>query len=500
MPMSFPFKTGNTGWRKIEGMNTSAPSNCPFHAGATVPSPVLHPLGAWPPGPPAGVTGWGLLKRMSRDLLSVYAEWQRDYGDLVHLRIWPEHQVMVTDPQLVRELLVSHHDSLIRWERGMRVFSQVQGHSTLTAEGEAWRMKRRTLHPSFSAKAVQAFVPTITAAVEKALMQWPVDGTEWPIESALTSLTMDVIVRMMFSTEVGDDARTAERAVHDVLVAANGELYWPASWPDWAPWKRAKRKGLRVLNGLIDRHIDTRLKLPFGAWPEDLLARLLTLHRKDAAAWPLKAVRDECMGAFFAGHETTAASLTWWAWCMAANPSAQSAARREVQAILQGRIPTAADLPSLGYLTATLQETLRLYPTAPVLLTRRATRPITLGGWQFPARTMFTVPVQLMHRDPRWFLEPQAFRPERFADEAPEVPRGAFMPFGTGPRVCLGQHLAMTEMTIVAAMILQRFVLSAPEGMQAPQPVFHISLRPNRPLCLGLSAAPSGDETPNGRC
>lgn len=490
--MSFPFKTGGVARLTIGGMNTSSPSNCPFHAGGKPPAPVLHPPGVWPPGPPAGPTGWSLLHRMSRDLLGTLAGWQKAHGDVVHLRIWPEHQVVVTDPQLARDLLVTHHDALIRWERGIRVFSQLHGQSVFIAEGQQWRQKRHALQPGFAPKTVQAFVPSITAAAEKSLAQWSANDAQWPIESALTSLTMDVIVRMMFSSEIGEDARMAEQAVHSVIVAANAELYWPVSAPNWMPWKRVKRQALASLKGLIGRHIQTRLTLPRQAWPDDLLTQLLELHREDPTAWPLQAVHDECMTTFLAGHETAAATLTWWAWCMAANPVAQAKATQEVNALLEGRMPTANDLPSLSYLTRTLQETLRLYPTAPVLFSRRSTRPITLGSWQLPARTMFLVPVQVMHHDPRWFPEPQVFRPERFADDAQVIPRGAFMPFGAGPRVCLGQHLAMTEMIVIAAMVLQRFSLSAPDAMPAPKPVLNVSLRPDCPLSLRLAAAARG--------
>jgi cytochrome P450 len=425
---------------------------------------------------------------MSRDLPGALAEWRQSYGDIVHLRIWPEHQIVVSEPQLVRDLLVNHHDALIRWERGIQVFSQLHGHSVLIAEGEPWRSKRHALQPSFSPKSVQPFVSAIAGAAAKAFSQWHTDDKDWPIESALTSLAMDVIVRMMFSSEIDEDARIAERAAHDTAVAGNAEMYWPASWPDWMPWKRTKRHAIQVLNRLIDRYIQTRLLMAPAAWPKDLLSRLLELHREDPVAWPIKAVRDECMTTFLAGHETAAATLTWWTWCMAANPQAQAAARQEVQEILQGGTLTANNLPALGYLTQTLQETLRLYPAAPVLLTRRSTRPITLGGWQLPEGTMFTVPVQLMHHDSRWFPDPHAYRPERFSNDAPDIPRGAFMPFGTGPRVCLGQHLAMTEMTVIAAMFLQRFAVTVPVGMPAPEPVFNITLRPGQPLRLKLSA------------
>lgn len=489
--MSFPFNTGAFSRLILLAMNTSKPSNCPYHAAANdaAPAPIVQPTGAWPPGPPSGLTGWGLLRRMSRDLPGSLAEWQKTYGDLVHLRIWPEHQIVITDPQLARELLVSHHEALIRWERGIEVFSQLHGHSVLTAEGKTWQSKRHILQPDFSPKSVQSLVPAITAAAAKAFLQWRTGNATWPIESSLTSLAMDVILQMMFSSEIDKDSRIAEQAVHEVSMAGNAEMYWPASWPDWMPWKRAKRQAIAVLNRLIDRHIQARLALPSVSWPKDLLSRLLALHLGDPAAWPLTALRDECMTTFLAGHETAAATLTWWTWCMAANAQAQSVARQEVQAILQGRTPTAEDLPSLTYLTQTLQETLRLYPAAPVLLTRRSNRPITLGGWQLPARTMFTVPLQLMHHDACWFSDPLVFRPERFAAKATDFPRGAFMPFGTGPRVCLGQHLAMTEMTLIAAMFLQRFAVTVPDGMTPPRPVFNITLRPHQPLSLKLSVA-----------
>ncbi|MFC5476630.1 cytochrome P450 [Massilia suwonensis] len=468
-------------------MKPDTTSQCPFHAGAA-PRPLDHSPAqlSWPPGPAPGLTGWGLLRAMSRDPLGSLEQWRRQHGDVVHLRIWPEHQIVLTDPALVRELLVTQHAHLVRWESGIAVMSQLHGRSVLTAEGALWRTRRQALQPAFTPRAAHSFVPVIAAAAQQAFKGWQAGAEGWPIEQAFTSLGMDVILRTMFSSAVGADARLAERAVHTVSVAGNAEMYWPASWPDWMPWKRTKRRAMRVLRSLIERHVTARLALAQEEWPADLLTRLLSLHRADPAAWPLRAVHDECMTAFLAGHETAAATLTWWAWCMAANPAAQAAAREEVDSVLQGRVPAASDLPQLGYLTRTLQETLRLYPAAPVLLTRRTRQPVALGGWRFPARTMFTVPLGLMQRDARLFPEPDAFRPERFADGAPEIERGAWMPFGTGPRVCIGQHLALTEMTVIAAMFLQRFAVRAPAGMAPPEPVFNITLRPREPLHLVL--------------
>lgn len=490
--MSFSYKTGVERCATLGYMKPDPTFECPHRAALPEASSTLSTRPptqrdtAWPPGPEPGLTGWGLLRAMSRDLLGTLRTWRQLHGDLVHLRIWPEHQVVVTDPALVRELLVTQHERLVRWERGIDVMAQLHGHSVLTAEGASWRGKRQALQPNFTPKAAQGLVPVVAAAADKAFAGWHAGGEAWPLEHGFTSLGMDVILRTMFSSAIDADARQAEHAVHVVSVAGNAEMYWPASWPDWMPWKRAKRKAMRVLRQLIERHVAARLTLARADWPADLLTRLLSLHLDDPAAWPLQAVRDECMTAFLAGHETAAATLTWWSWCMAGNPAAQAQARAEVDAVLQGRAPAAEDLANLPHLTRTLQETLRLYPAAPVLLMRRSRQPVTLGGWRFPARTMFTVPLGLVQRDARWFPEPDAFRPERFAEGAPEIVRGAYMPFGAGPRVCLGQHLALTEMTTIAAMFLQRFAVRAPEGMGPPEPVFNITLRPREALRLVL--------------
>jgi cytochrome P450 len=386
---------------------------------------------------------------------------------------------MVTDPALVRELLVGQHQALIRWEHGIQVLAQLHGSSVLISEGEPWRAKRQALVPLFAPKAMQARVPELAETVDSALATWPSQAEDWPIEEALTALTMDIIMRLVFSLPMGAQGPQAQHSLRILSHAADREFYW--RWPDFMPWKKSKRKAKAWLHGFIDRQVQTRLQIKEG--PEDLLGRLLALHHEQPQVWSLQAVRDECMTAFLAGHETVASTLTWWAWCMAAHPEAQQAAAQEVAQQLQSRRPAAQDLAGLHQLKLGLQETMRLYPAAPLLISRRSTQPIALGPWRFPARTMFMVPLGLMQRDARWFPEPEAFKPQRF-----EVPmeRGSHMPFGAGPRVCLGQHLATTEMAVIAAMLLQRFVLQPLPGAQPPQPRLHITLRPATPLRLRL--------------
>jgi unspecific monooxygenase len=484
--MSFRFKTAAGMRASITAMEPSTDSRCPMHAIDVRSAAPLSGLDPWPPGPRTRITGWSLLRRMSADLMGALGQWKREFGDVVHLRMWPEHQVVLTDPELVRQLLVAQHDRLVRWERGREVMGKLHGHSVLMAEGAAWRDKRQALQPAMSPKVVQAAVPRMAEAARRALDGWPARNEHWPIEQAFNALAMDIIMQQVFSTTIEGDACAADQAVREVSAAADREFYWPASWPDAAPWKWRKRRAMATLRRLIERQVQARVAVPDAERPDDLLTRLLALHAARPQAWTLQDVRDECMTAFLAGHETTAGTLTWWAWCMAANPQAQRQAALEVDAQLQGRLPGSVDLAALGYLTQTVQETMRLYPAAPVLLSRRGVQPIELGPWHLPARTLFAVPVWLMHLDERWFPQPQVFRPERFAPDAAPIPRGAYLPFGVGPRVCLGQHLAMAEILTVAALLLQRFELAPAPLQAAPRPKLAVTLRPQAPLSLAL--------------
>lgn len=478
-------------------MHTPGPSSsgCPFHPAPrpdtshTAPhsAPHAQPPGAWPPGPRGGPLGWGLLRAMARDLTGTLARWQAEYGDVVHLRIWPEHEVMITRPQLIREVLIQHHDSLIRWERGIEVFAQAHGASAFTSEGDTWARKRQALQPSFSGRAVANLVPAIVAATDRALARWPATHPAWPIESALTTLAMDVILQLMFSEDVGARGPALEHAVRTLLQHAHREFFYPLSLPHWLPWNWPKARALACLHGFIDAHIQARLAAP-APGPDDLLGRLLALHRADPDGWPLQAVRDECMSTFLAGHETTSATLAWWAWAMAAHPQAQADARRNVAQALGQRAPAPEDLGALGYLQQTLHETLRLYPAAPLLATRRCLRPLQIGTWLLPARTLLLLPIHTLHHDARWFADPHLFRPERFGPQGDPIPRGAHLPFGAGPRVCLGQHLALTEMSIITARLLQHYQLHPAPGQGAPEAAFRISLRPRVGVKVGLRA------------
>lgn len=439
---------------------------------------------------------WGLpvLMAMRRDYLAVIAR-QQALGDLAVQSILGERGVDVFDPELLRAIMVDHADALVRWERGPEVFSDLMGQSVLVTEGAAWQRQRRMLMPAFTPKRVAGYAALMTEAATAGLDA--LRPGDVGMDALFSHLTMDVISRTLFSTPIGSDTAAAAHAVQVLSEAALQEMFWPVTLPDWLPLpgKAAKRRASRLLHGLLGGHIAARRAggeagKAGDSGQTDLLGRLMALRDDETGqALSPREVYDQCMVSFQAGHETSATALVWWSWLMAAHPDAQARARDEVDALLAGRAPTADDAGALPFLSATLKEAMRLYPPVAAMMTRRLTRAITVGGVTLPARALVRVTPWLLHRDPRWWPDaPLAFKPERFLPGAlHEIPRGAYIPFGLGPRVCLGQHFAVLEMTLIAALVLQRFTLT-PLGTEPPKPRMGVTLRPEGGLTLKLAA------------
>jgi len=444
------------------------------------------------PGPPTRWWGLPALAAMRRDYLGTIAIQQR-FGDLVRQQIVNERAVDVFDPELLRQVMVDHADALIRWERGPEVFSDGLGQSVLVTEGAVWQRQRRMLMQAFTPKRVTGYVTQMVEAATLGLT--PLRPGEVAMNSLFSHLAMDVISRTLFSAPISVDTQAAADAVQVLSETALREMFWPMTLPDWLPLpgKAAKRNARRLIQGLIQGHIDERQRHP-DASMTDLLNMLLVL-RDEASGTALSAqeVFDQCVLSFQAGHETTATALLWWSWLMATHPQVQARAAAEIDAALAGQPPGADAMQALPWLTASLKEAMRLFPPVAAVMTRRLTCEIELGGVRLPARTLVRVTPWLLHRDPRWWpREPEAFRPERFMAPTevwtPDpIPRGAYIPFGLGPRVCLGQHFAQLEMTLIAALLLQRFRLT-PINDTAPTPRLAVTLRPEGGLRLKLEA------------
>lgn len=444
-----------------------------------------------PPGPSSRWFGLPLLSALRRDYLGFTAQLHAQYGDIAYAHVAFEHAYDVFSPELVRELLVGNPDGLKRWERGLEVFEQLMGQSVLVTEGEVWQRQRRMLQPGFSPRRVAGYAALMGRAAAKGLdAALPAGAPEGRVDmdALFTGLAMDVILRTLFSSEASDESARAVGAVQVASALAFREMFYPMTLPDWLPLpgKAAKRRALRTLKGLVAGHIAAR-RAAGAAEHDDLLGMLLSV-RDEATGEGLSAqeVHDQCMVTFQAGHETTATALLWWSRLIAGEPEALERARREVDDVLQGATPTAADMARLPWLGATLKEAMRLYPPIPALMSRRATREIQLGEWRIPKGALVRVTPWVIQRDEHHFDQPTRFLPQRFDDPDGKAPRGASLPFGTGPRVCIGQHFAMLEMTVIAAMLLQRYELQLPGDATPCEPVMHVTLRPKDGVTLVL--------------
>jgi cytochrome P450 len=445
---------------------------------------------ARPPGPRDHVFGLRLMRQMKRDLLGFWHGHHQRYGDAICVRLAHLDCYSFTHPEQIREVLVDKAQSFIRFERHMQVLGQVHGQSLLITEGEAWQKQRRTLQPGFSPKRFSHYGQQMTEAIAQMLATIPADGkTPVDFEHAMNMLAADVILRTMFSARVSQDTAGIERAVRVLSEIGYEEMFQPFSLPDWLPLarKREKRSALRLLDELIWSHIHARRASAEAG--EDLLGMLLSAADKegDGGALSDQEVRDQLMTIFLAGHETTAAGLAWAGWVLAAHPDIAAKATEEVDQVLGARVPAFADLAHLPWLGMVIKETLRLYsPSAGVFL-RRAVEDVKIGQWRVPKGSLVSILSVVPHRDERWFQNPGQFDPSRFdTDTARNTPRGAYFPFGTGPRVCIGNSFATMEMTLILAMLLQRFVIRPAPGQGKPGIRMQVTLRPEGGLRLTL--------------
>jgi cytochrome P450 len=494
--MSLSFKTSRAPLPTLAAMNTRRTQ-----------AHLAHTPRARPPGPSTKWAGLPVLQHLAADFVGYLRQLHQAHGDLFHARVMWEEVYAVCSPALMREVLVDNAAHLIRQERPIEVFAEAQGpHSVIVTEGAQWERLHRILRPGFSPKRVSGYGALMAAAATRSLDSAVPAGigasAVVQVDTWMDLLTMDVILRTLFSTQADGQTREVAHAIKALDAIAMKEFFWPMTLPDWwpLPGKATKRKALRLLNELVDGHLRARRKGQAQPAPgDDLLAMLLAARDNDAAPQRVQdltlndaEIRDQCKVMFLAGFETTSTALQWWTWLMARHPASARRAQQEIEQVLGTRTPTAEDLPQLPWLTATLKEAMRLYPPVPAMVTRRTTADVQVGGWSIPKGSLVMVLPCVAHHDTRYFPQPELFQPERFMPDAPALPRGAWMPFGAGPRVCIGQHFAMLEMVIIGAMLLQRYDLSEAPDQPPPEAEVQVTLRPRGGVKVRFERRASG--------
>jgi len=424
---------------------------------------------------PSPFLGLGHLLRLRGDQLAFYADMQSRHGDAVPLRLGPYRSWLLFHPDAIEGVLATRAAAFIRFEPVMQVLAQWNGASLLVSEGERWRARRRQVLPAFAQRRLPGYGDRIVArtlAWLDALEAAPGDAPLLDTDREMAALTLDLAADTLFGERLGDRAGAIGEAVATLSEVAFRESTAPLRLPDWlpTPLARRKRRAVGAMDALVRGIVTARL-----ARPEDDRGDLLSILAEGGAADPV-AVRDEVMTLLIAGHETTGALLSWTLDLLARHGAVLAAVRAEIGLAAGSRAPRADDLRAMPLLRAVIEEALRLYPPAYALFPRRATEDVTVGGVALRRGDLAVVVPWVTQRDPRWFDEPTAFRPGRFLADS-GWPRYAYVPFGAGPRVCVGAAFGMLEAGLVLATLLQRVTpTSVSDAPAVPEARF--SLRP----------------------
>lgn len=440
---------------------------------------------AFPPGPRPRYPG-EMLVTLLRDRLAFFERVAR-HGDITHVQLGGRHIYVLRHPDHIRDVLVTHSRHFVRG-RGLRRARRLLGDGLLTSEGELHLRQRRLIQPAFHRQRIACYAHTMAAYAARERDRWR-DGEMLDVHATMMRLTLAIAGKTLFdadiegeATEIGD-AVTQAIDTFEIAVLPFTELldHLPLPWVLRFNAARAR------LDDTVYRMIAERRRSDGDRG--DLLSMLLAARDEegDGTGMTDEQLRDEVLTLLLAGHETTANALVWTWYLLARHPEVERRLHEEVDAALGGAPPAMDDVARLPYTRMVLAESMRLYPPA-WLLGHEAAAEVEIGGWRIPAGSLCIMPQMIVHRDARWWRQPERFDPGRFAPEAlSSRPRFAYFPFGGGPRQCIGEQFAWTEGIIVLATLAQRWRLTIPPGtIVEPRPVF--TLRPRGEVMMRVES------------
>jgi len=420
-----------------------------------------------------GLPVFGKLFDFRRDRLGLQLEASR-LGDIVlvpmlHRRIW-----LVSSPELVQEVLGTEESAFVK-APALSVYGRLLlGQGLLTAEKEVHRRKRKLLAPAFAPRRIAGYGGVMAAAAERAGARWH-DGELIDIASEMMRLTLTIVGKTLFDADIEGDAAVVGDALTDAMefMIDNLTMPLPMAWP--LPRNRRMRAAVARLDEVVYRIIADRRAAPGDRG--DVLSMLLDARDDDGAGLSDQDVRDEIMTLMLAGHETTANALAWTWYLLSQHPAALAKLHAEVDRVVGTRLPTVEDLPRLPWTLQVIEEAMRLYPPAHAM-GRQAERRVQIGPATVEPGDIVLISIRSIHRRPDLWPDPEAYRPERMTEEQKKArPRHAYMPFGAGPRICIGNHFALMEAHLIVATIARRWRFRLAQHPDiVPEPL--VTLRP----------------------
>lgn len=442
-----------------------------------------------PPAQPLGLRG---LHTLWRNYIETIPRIAYEQG-VLRVKSAVSDSLIACDPDLIGEILVDRADAFGRDPAARRAFSPVIGENSLfLAEGADWRWQRRAVASMFRHDSLLSFVPTFDQMAERQVERWHrlAPGAVIDAAAAMTRTTFDIIVEVMLGGSASLDAERTSRALTENFEAIPWHIIYDLfSIPAWMPFPHRGRaiKARDFLHRDVSRIVAERRAQPSPR--SDLLDLLLKARDPETGRTMTdQDVVNNLLTFITAGHETTAVALTWTLWLLAKDQSAQQRVHDEVMSVApRGGPMDAAQIEQLAYTRQVLQEAMRLYPPAPGI-SREPKMEMQLAGTSVSPKTRIHIPIYALHRNARLWKNPNAFDPERFAPEAAKArSRYAFLPFGGGPRICIGAGFAMLEAAVILAKLVRGFHFEAIAGHR-PHPVARVTLRPAGGMPLKLSA------------
>jgi cytochrome P450 len=445
---------------------------------------LLRPHSARPPGPKPRYPGQFLVT-LATDKLALFEGLARN-GDVSQIRIGPARVALLSHPDDIQTLLVAKQRSFVKG-RALDVSKVLLGEGLLTSEGEHHLRQRRLIQPAFHKERLASYGASMTEAADGLQRPWH-SNQRLDVHEQMMRVTLAIAGRTLFDADVDRDAHDVAEALELSLRMFNRAILPMGAIFEFAPipWVRELHRARRRMDALIHRLIDERRAEARDRG--DLLSMLIAArdYEGDLTGMSDKQLRDELITLMLAAHETTANALTWTWYLLSQNPAAEATLHEELDRVLGGRLPTAADLPKLPYTRQVLAESMRIYPPA-WAVERRAVEDVEIGGYTIREGTLVLACQYFVHRDPRWWRDPERFCPERWAEPVADRPKFAYFPFGAGTRICIGEHFAWMEGTLVLATIAQRWRLLYEKGTPpVPQPL--VTLRPRDGLAMRLIA------------
>ena len=429
----------------------------------------------------------GNLPEFGRDMLGFFAKSVQDYGDVVSLRLAGFPVCLLNHPDHFEYVLVTNQRNFTKHSFFWRHVTDLFGKGLLTSEGDFWLRQRRMVQPAFHRDRIASYGQVMVEYTERMLGRWR-EGEVHQIHQEITHLTMEIAAKTLFDIEITDEAAGDVGRAFDLATAeVAARLRRPFKIPERIPIPGNLRyqRAVHRLNELVYAIIQERQRL--GGDRGDLLSMLIATQNEDGSVMSIQQLRDEMINIFIAAHETTAVALSWTLYLLSQHPEKEAKLVAELDRVPGGGSPTVEDIPLLPYTGMIIKEAMRLYPPAYVF-GREAVADCEIGSFFIARGTTLFLSPWLIHRDKRFYENPEDFMPERWDEHIiSQPPRYAYLPFGGGPRLCIGVSFAMMEMTLVLATIARKFKLShSSHQVEAPFP--SITLRPTAGMQMIVSS------------